>query len=340
MHHLLIKLTALKVNKSKHEGVNKQSPPKCQSSSPKPNNSLDDNINKSEKVPEWKIDQVIRKMSVPLVDSKADDEKENIRSNRANTELNTQTFENKAFINIDAPIKTDDIKAAVKDKDCKKKDEAPLFENNAFIEVSCGNVNMDKAKQVDKNIKSSIDFAPKKKSVMEETFDIIAEGERTISSILNDQDEVKQYSPVYKKEREDLFRTTKNSPEKEFDNPVYKSSVNFELNSTEPPTFYKTSVPKSAKSDKDSISGSMLDFCISRDTSKPETKQDPPRLTSINKSNSLSLKTRPQIRPSLHKPPSGGRSKKSNKSKSYAGVGGVVSLSQCPLCARQFERSV
>ena len=147
-----------KLTESKHEGVNKQSPPKCQSSSPKPNNSLEDNINKSGKVPEWKIDQVIRKMSVPLVDSKADDEKENIRSNRANTELNTQTFKNKAFINIDAPLKTDDIKAALKDKDYEKKDELPLFENKAFIEVSCGNVNMDKAKQVDKNIKSSIDF--------------------------------------------------------------------------------------------------------------------------------------------------------------------------------------
>ena len=147
---------------------------------------------------------------------------------------------------------------------------------------------------------------------------------------------------MYKKEREELFKTTKASPEKESDTQVYKSSVDFKLNNTDPPTFYKTSVPKSTKSDnKDSISGSMLDFCISRDT-KPETKPDPFNKPSINKSYSLSLKTRPQLlRPFLHKPPTGGRNKKGyNRSKSYSGAGGVVSLTQCPLCARLFERSV
>ena len=326
-----------KLSESKHPTQ------KCPSLTPKPNNTLDDKISKAVKVPEWKIDQVIRKMSAPLIDSKAEDEKENYRSNQANTELNTHTFENKAFINIDAPPKkAEDINAVLKDKDCDKKDELPLFENKAFIEVSCGSSNSERTKPVDKKKKISLDIAPKKKSVMEETFDIIAEGEKTISSILNDQDEVKPYSPVYKKEREELFKTTNVSPEKEPDAQVYKSSVDFELNNSDPPTFYKTSVPKSTKSDKDSISGSMLDFCISRDTmnTKPDSKPDTFNKLSINKSNSLSLKNRPQIRPSLHKPPSGGRNKKSyNRSKSYAGVaGGVVSLTQCPLCARQFEK--
>ena len=317
----------------KHDEGSTQFP---QSSPSKPNNTLDDNINKSENVPEWKIDQVIRKMSAPLPDSKADDGKENCRFNQANT---GKTFEKEAFHNIDT-TKNKDI--SLNDKDCEKKKDLPLFENKAFIEISsCGTVNTEQAKQVDKNMKAAQDFAPKKKSVIEETFEMIAEGEKTISSILNDQDEVKQYSPVYKKEREELFKTTKPSQEKESDaTQVYKSSVNFELNNTNPPTFYKTSVPKSSKTDRDSLSGSMLDFCISREANKPETKIDQLNKTSINKSNSLSLKTRPQIRPSLHKPPSGGRYKRTHRSKSYAGAGGVVSLTQCPLCARQFERSV
>ena len=315
--------------KSHKLSESKQSTQKCPSLQPRPNKTLD----------ELKIDQFIRKMSAPLIDSKADEKNEDYKSNHTKSELNTQTFENKAFINIDAPLKEAES-VILKDKECEKKDELPTFENKAFIEV-VSSINNDKTEQLDKKMKATMDFPPKKKSVMEETFDIIAEGEKTISSILNDQEEVKPYSPVYKKEREELFKTTKASPEKESDIQVYKSSVDFKLNNTDPPTFYKTSVPKSVKNDKDSISGSMLDFCISRDN-KPETKPDPFNKPSINKSNSLSLKTRPQLlRPSLHKPPSGGRNKKSyNRSKSYAGAGGVVSLTQCPLCARLFERSV
>ena len=214
-------------------------------SQPLPSNTLSDNIDKTIKDPGWKIDQVIRKMSVPLIDSKVDDDekRENGGSNLARTpEPNTHhNFENKAFIDLDGgPFRADDRQHSVKDRHSEQKDEVPMFENNTFIEVSCNNTT-DKSKQDDKRMKTQKDFLTKKKSVIEETFDIIAEGEKTMSNILNDRDEVKQYSPVYKKEREELFKTTNTLPEKEDGTQVYKSSVDFEL-SSDPPTFHRFSM--------------------------------------------------------------------------------------------------
>merc|ERR1711963_19519 len=92
---------------------------------------------------------------------------------------------------------------------------------------------------------------------------------------------------------------------------------------------------KNERNTEDNIStnGSMLDFCISRD------KKNEPKVELKRRSSN----PRPRIisSVSVSKPPSSSRSRY-RRSKSYAGVGsgGVVSLSQCPLCGRQFEKSV
>ena len=96
-----------------------------------------------------------------------------------------------------------------------------------------------------------------------------------------------------------------------------KSSLDSELPAN---SFYQTSVPGPVSQAGDTTS--MLDFCISRTKS-----QEPERAKSV-------YKFQPQVRkPSLMK----NRKKSYKRSKSYAG--GTVSLSQCPLCARLFERS-
>ena len=105
-----------------------------------------------------------------------------------------------------------------------------------------------------------------------------------------------------------------------------KSSLDSELPAT---SFYQTSVPsplakkqESQGGGGDSTTNSMLDFCISRSGSE----QAASRAKNV-------YKFQPQVRkPSLVR----NRKKSYKRSKSYAG--GTVSLSQCPLCARLFER--
>ena len=159
---------------------------------------------------------------------------------------------------------------------------------------------------------------PKKKSVIEEISSLIEEEEKTMESILNDDNvkaDEKQYSPVY------------------------KSSLDFQLPAN---SFYQTSVPlaggggggEAAPPGETGGSSSMLDFCLSR----PKTAETKPKLRGLKlPSSGPEGKARPQLRPSLSRPPASGRRRLPQRSKSYAG-GGVVSLTQCPLCGRQFEK--
>ena len=95
-----------------------------------------------------------------------------------------------------------------------------------------------------------------------------------------------------------------------------KSSPDSEL---PPNSFYQTSVP-SPLAQAGADTSSMLDFCISR------SREGQGGARGV-------YKFQPQVRkPSLVR----NRKKSYKRSKSYAG--GTVSLSQCPLCARLFER--
>ena len=132
------------------------------------------------------------------------------------------------------------------------------------------------------------------------------------------------YQSVYEIEAEVLKEEDeKLADDRETDGKIsakVKSSLDSELPSN---SFYQTSVPEPVSQPGPSDNSSMLDFCISRTKSQPE----PDRAKSV-------YKFQPQVRkPSLMK----NRKKSYKRSKSYAG--GTVSLSQCPLCARLFERS-
>ena len=109
-----------------------------------------------------------------------------------------------------------------------------------------------------------------------------------------------------------------------FSSVVAESSLVTELPAN---SFYQTSVPSPLARRQESQGGggdsnSLLDFCISRSGSE----QGASRAKNV-------YKFQPQVRkPSLVR----NRKKSYKRSKSYAG--GTVSLSQCPLCARLFER--
>ena len=151
-------------------------------------------------------------------------------------------------------------------------------------------------------------------------------------NILQDQLSAKttgdDYKSVYDIEAEVVKEKLEKSEEAKETDPVNtvdaKSSLSSELPAN---SFYQTSVPSPLAKKQESQGGSgdtnsMLDFCLSRAGSE----QGPSRAKNV-------YKFQPQVRkPSLVR----NRKKSYKRSKSYAG--GTVSLSQCPLCARLFER--
>ena len=137
-----------------------------------------------------------------------------------------------------------------------------------------------------------------------------------------------KYNSVYNIEAEVVKEKLENSETEKETEPVssveVKSSLDTELPAN---SFYQTSVPSPLARRQESQGGggdsnSLLDFCISRSGSE----QGASRAKNV-------YKFQPQVRkPSLVR----NRKKSYKRSKSYAG--GTVSLSQCPLCARLFER--
>ena len=288
------------------------------------------------------VDQLLRKNQSPLLtESKGqqlkggddDSQKEN------NDDSKGEVFSTESFIKVESPSKVfseTQFPPHVPDTDITNPNtnSTPVYENKAFIEVTNGHsssVNVEQIKEDDKNNEDKVkesqikatktetkSSVPKKKSVIEEISSLIEEEEKTMESILNDDNvkaDEKQYSPVY------------------------KSSLDFQLPAN---SFYQTSVPlaggggggEAAAPGEAGGSSSMLDFCLSR----PKTAETKPKLRGLKlPSCGPEGKARPQLRPSLSRPPASGRRRLPQRSKSYAG-GGVVSLTQCPLCGRQFEK--
>ena len=136
------------------------------------------------------------------------------------------------------------------------------------------------------------------------------------------------YNSVYNIEAEVVKEKLEKSEEEKETTTVSSVDVKSSLDSELPAnSFYQTSVPSPLARKQESQGGggdnnSMLDFCISRSGSE----QGASRAKNV-------YKFQPQVRkPSLVR----NRKKSYKRSKSYAG--GTVSLSQCPLCARLFER--
>ena len=136
------------------------------------------------------------------------------------------------------------------------------------------------------------------------------------------------YKSVYDIEAEVVKEEMDKSEEAKETDPVSSVDSKSRLDSELPAnSFYQTSVPSPLAKKPESGGGSgdtnsMLDFCISRSGSE----QGASRAKNV-------YKFQPQVRkPSLVR----NRKKSYKRSKSYAG--GTVSLSQCPLCARLFER--
>ena len=136
------------------------------------------------------------------------------------------------------------------------------------------------------------------------------------------------YNSVYNIEAEVVKEKLEKSEEEKETTPVSSVEVKSSLDSELPAnSFYQTSVPSPLARKQESQGGggdsnSMLDFCISRSGSEQ----------AANRAKNV-YKFQPQVRkPSLVR----NRKKSYKRSKSYAG--GTVSLSQCPLCARLFER--
>ena len=280
------------------------------------------------------VDQLLRKNQSPLLtESKGqqlkggddDSQKEN------NDDSKGEVFSTESFIKVESPSKVfseTQFPPHVPDTDITNlnTNSTPVYENKAFIEVTNGHsssVNVEQIKEDDKNNEEKVkesqikatktetkSSVPKKKSVIEEISSLIEEEEKTMESILNDDNvkaDEKQYSPVY------------------------KSSLDFQLPAN---SFYQTSVPLAGGGGEAGGSSSMLDFCLSR----PKTAETKPKLRGLKlPSCGPEGKARPQLRPSLSRPPASGRRRLPQRSKSYAG-GGVVSLTQCPLCGRQFEK--
>ena len=290
------------------------------------------------------VDQLLRKNQSPLLtESKGqqlkggddDSQKEN------NDDSKGEVFSTESFIRVESPSKVfseTQFPPHAPDTDITNlnTNSTPVYENKAFIEVTNGHsssVNVEQIKEDDKNNEDKVkesqikatktetkSSVPKKKSVIEEISSLIEEEEKTMESILNDDNvkaDEKQYSPVY------------------------KSSLDFQLPAN---SFYQTSVPlaggggggggEAAAPGEAGGSSSMLDFCLSR----PKTAETKPKLRGLKlPSCGPEGKARPQLRPSLSRPPASGRRRLPQRSKSYAG-GGVVSLTQCPLCGRQFEK--
>ena len=153
-----------------------------------------------------------------------------------------------------------------------------------------------------------------------------------VGNILQDQLSAKttgdDYKSVYDIEAEVVKEKLEKSEEAKETNPVSTGDAKSSLSSELPAnSFYQTSVPSPLAKKQESQGGSgdtnsMLDFCLSRAGSE----QGPSRAKNV-------YKFQPQVRkPSLVR----NRKKSYKRSKSYAG--GTVSLSQCPLCARLFER--
>lgn len=167
----------------------------------------------------------------------------------------------------------------------------------------------------------------RKKSVLDEITTIIEEENHKLNKLLKDE---RTENNVRDAQKENFPNIEKNE-----DNPrkvSYKSCLDFQLPAN---SFYQSSISlandnaNKSQVDNVSINGSMLDHCINRDNKKSEIKAG-----DLNK---------PKIQTSVFKPPMSSNSRHRRnyqRSKSYAGVGngGLVSLSQCPLCGRQFEK--
>jgi len=304
------------------------------------------------------VDQLLRKRSAPaltrtelILNGNNDEKKESFESkldlkidnpvspvvteSKLKENDDSHVFENKAFVKVGESC---EVRTNVEEPKVPN-DSRNTFENKAFIKV---NGIVDDIIKDDKNAHDNVDGLKnlnlhRKKSVMEEISTLIEEEEKTINKILNDEKLIDDSA------NKDFHRNVPSKENKE-NSPTpssptsYKSSLDFQLPAN---TFYKTSLPVPASSQKNernsedniSTNGSMLDFCISRDK-KNDSKVELKRRSS---------NPRPRIisSVSVSKPPSNSRSRY-RRSKSYAGVGsgGVVSLSQCPLCGRQFEKSV
>ena len=287
------------------------------------------------------VEQLLRKNQSPLLTESKDQQLkggDGDAQKETNDGSKGEVFSTESFIKVESPSKvfseTQFPYVPETENENRKADTTPVYENKAFIEVTNGHsssANVEQSKEDDKHNEDKVEESqtkatksepkisvPKKKSVIEEISSLIEEEEKTMESILNDDNvkaDEKQYSPVY------------------------KSSLDFQLPAN---SFYQTSVPlaggggggEAAPPGEGGGSSSMLDFCLSR----PKTAETKPKLRGLKlPSSGPEGKARPQLRPSLSRPPASGRRRLPQRSKSYAG-GGVVSLTQCPLCGRQFEK--
>jgi len=185
--------------------------------------------------------------------------------------------------------------------------------------------------------KKSTSEAPRKRSVIDEALSFIEEEEKNINKVINDDLIEAEKNPIALNQKTITESPTEN-PSNEVDTPMqqYKSSLDFQLPAN---TFYQTSLPTQTNiaaqnDDNISVNSSPLEFCITRGKKIESSNSNPSSKYTLNNANN-----KPKIRPSLSSKPPSSRSRKENQ-KTKSAAGGVVSLSQCPLCGRQFEKSV
>ena len=250
-----------------------------------------------------KIEQLLRKTSLPPLNTThssvtVNDDEHPSEDNQSSDRL-TNTSENETL----EPVETN-------------KSQGNIFVQEAIINV--------------KEPEQCRSEPERKKSVLDEITTIIEEENLKLNKLLKDEKQEKVSDPIPQKENvpDNNVEVAKKEPKVSF-----TSSLDFQLPAN---TFYQTKVPSSIQSQDDSISvtNSMLDFCIDRSEKKKTEKK-------IQLNNSHSFRNNQ----SLSKPPLSSSSRHRRhyqRSKSYAGLGnnsgGVVSLSQCPLCGRQFEK--
>ena len=251
-----------------------------------------------------KIEQLLRKTSLPPLNTTnssvtINDDEQSSEDNQKSSDRLANTSENETL----EPVEIN-------------KSQGNIFVQEAIINV--------------KEPEQCRSEPERKKSVLDEITTIIEEENLKLNKLLKDEKQEKVSDPIPQKENvpDNNVEVAKKEPKVSF-----TSSLDFQLPAN---TFYQTKVPSSSQSQDDSISvsNSMLDFCIDRSEKKKSEKK-----IQLNNSHSFRNNQSPS------KPPLSSSSRHRRhyqRSKSYAGLGnnsgGVVSLSQCPLCGRQFEK--
>jgi len=280
-----------------------------------------------------------RKYSEPVIKAEKVDRKKSAPVLSNDLKFNQQDF--------DSFSSKLDLKVNKNGQESKVEHPKETYKNDMFISVKKPQESHPEKTAIEKSnnhgmtksLKKSTSEAPRKRSVIDEALSFIEEEEKNINKVIGDElrESEKKHAT---QNHETIIESPTEIQSNEADTPKhqYKSSLDFQLPAN---TFYQTSLPTQTQTniaaqtdDNISLNSSPLEFCITRGKKIESNNSNPSSKYTLNNANN-----KPKIRPSLSSKPPSSRNRKDHQ-KNKSGAGGVVSLSQCPLCGRQFEKSV